>query len=367
MATWLSGGAAAKPAASAGSAEGPLDWPALLSEAGLADASITLACPLSQLSDAFGEGRPAVLNTLKANGVDRLPDRQKIATALAKALKAGRELKPSAPAADGAPGGEEPPGVSALDVSDADGGAAEPVAEPVTLYYWPAHGRGEMVRLVLAEAGVAWEQPSWTPSDDEDESTRRQQEYFHMCRGLGGHLTTNIPMLHVDGKFVTQTASLLRYMGRRLGLYPTVVDGAEQLAACQRIDVLIALADELRDLNYRAANGISVTRMMYARQQLPQHLANFERLLGDAAYFSPGGAPTVGDLTVYDVLIVAQKQVPDCINKYPRLRTFLDTIAARPGIAKYLAGPQKAELPVEQKPVVNPDGTPIKPPWDTTE
>jgi hypothetical protein len=49
------------------------------------------------------------------------------------------------------------------------------------------------------------------------------------------------------------------------------------------------------------------------------------------------------------------------------LRTFLDTIAARPGIAKYLAGPQKAELPVEQKPVVNPDGTPIKPPWDTTE
>ena len=31
----------------------------------------------------------------------------------------------------------------------------------------------------------------------------------------GGHLTTNVPMLELDGKFYTQSSAVLRLVGRR--------------------------------------------------------------------------------------------------------------------------------------------------------
>ena len=76
------------------------------------------------------------------------------------------------------------------------------------------------------------------------------------------------------------------------------------------------------------------------------------------------GTLSVADLTVYDVLVVAEKLNPGVIAKYPSLARFVARVAARPGVAKWIGSEIKAKTKVEQIPVVNPDGTGIKPEWE---
>jgi glutathione S-transferase len=38
--------------------------------------------------------------------------------------------------------------------------------------------------------------------------------YMEKCRELGGNITTNIPMLYIDGLYLTQSTAILRYVGR---------------------------------------------------------------------------------------------------------------------------------------------------------
>ena len=377
------GGAAAASAGAAGASAGetgPIDWDGLVAEAGLAGQGISLECSLSVLAEAGAKGRMDLLKALKDHGISKLGDRQKLAGPISKALRAGRELVDGGAPSDTAAANEATAvdemlakgmeGMSAVDVSDAPTApdASSPVAtaaprEPLTLYYWPSHGRGEMIRLVLSEGGLTWTQPSWSPTEDE----AKRDAYFADCRKLGGHLTTNLPLLHMDERYVTQTASLLRYLGRRLGLYPLKVETSEDIIACYRIDVLIGAADDLRDANYSAAQGISVTRLQYAKSTVHPHLANFARLLdGAGGTYLSGAAPTVGDFTVYDVLVVAEKQIPKLLDAYPTLSAFRDRVAARPAIARWNASEMKGLQTKEHEPVVNPDGSPVIPEWEPT-
>ena len=52
------------------------------------------------------------------------------------------------------------------------------------------------------EGHVHARQPSWWPVDDE----AAKQAYFEWCRTKGGHLTTNLPMLEIDGRYVSGSA-----------------------------------------------------------------------------------------------------------------------------------------------------------------
>jgi hypothetical protein len=59
--------------------------------------------------------------------------------------------------------------------------------------------------LALAEAGVPFRQPSFDLGDPVATG-----EYFQKARELGGNLTTNIPMLYMDGKYLTQSTAILK-------------------------------------------------------------------------------------------------------------------------------------------------------------
>lgn len=71
------------------------------------------------------------------------------------------------------------------------------------------------VRLVLAESDVEFEQPAFSMGD-----AAAQSAYFADCRSKGGNLTTNVPMLHIDGRYLTQSAAVLTYCARKFGSVP---------------------------------------------------------------------------------------------------------------------------------------------------
>ena len=212
--------------------------------------------------------------------------------------------------------------------------------EPLVYYYWPARGRGEQIRLALAEAAVEWTQPSFTMGD-----AKGMAAFFEDCRELGGNLTTNVPMLKVDGLFITQSSAVLRYVARKYGLYPNDTGSKAGLASAYAIDSLIDAAEDIRSANYSAmkmSNPSPETKQNYKTKVLPKHLKNFERLLGSAEYFAEGRF-SVADLTIYDVLDVCERQVPGCLDAFPSLKLFHTRVELRPNIAKWIASEMRAK------------------------
>jgi len=204
--------------------------------------------------------------------------------------------------------------------------------QEIELFYWPARGRGEQIRLVLAEAGVTWSQPSFNMTDE-----AAKLAYFAKCRELGGNATTNIPMLKIDGHYLTQSHAVLKYAARKFGLYPA----GDDVYACYLVDNLIAAAEDLRGENYKPMpmfGGGEEQKRHYIDAVLPKHLGNASRLLGEQQYLA--GTFSVADITWYDVLDVASRQVPGVLDAYPTLKALHARVGARPNIAAWLASEQ---------------------------
>eukprot|EP00566_Odontella_aurita_P021500 CAMPEP_0113560112 /NCGR_PEP_ID=MMETSP0015_2-20120614/19255_1 /TAXON_ID=2838 /ORGANISM="Odontella" /LENGTH=221 /DNA_ID=CAMNT_0000461791 /DNA_START=47 /DNA_END=709 /DNA_ORIENTATION=- /assembly_acc=CAM_ASM_000160 len=210
------------------------------------------------------------------------------------------------------------------------------------LYYVPARGRAEVLRVAMAEAGVAWRDE--TP-DMKNETERK--DFFAKCRGLGGNATTNIPLLYFEGKYLTQTPAALLYIARKYGMYP-----ADDFSAAYNVDRLLCHAADLRTANYKPMalmGGTPEDLKAYKgsdnrKLSLHLHLSNFENLLGTRDYFADDGKFCVADLSIYDALDVSNRQIPHVLEKYPRLKDFHLRIEGRPGIAEWLASDQRAKL-----------------------
>ena len=203
-----------------------------------------------------------------------------------------------------------------------------------------------MIRLALAEADVEYKN-IFVPD----------HESLEECRKKGGHLTTNIPMLSIDGVHYTQSLAILRKIGREFAggvLYPL---GEHQML--YEIDMLIDAAFDLRSLCYDN-DGIDDLRKMRAVSSdiLTTHLPNFQRLLGDKSYMC-GANFTLADISVYDALANwAERLLPGVLDRFPALRAYVDRVASRPRIAAWLASETAAtigkedwldELPVWQR------------------
>ena len=94
---------------------------------------------------------------------------------------------------------------------------------------------------------MEFEQPAFSMGD-----AAAQSAYFADCRSKGGNLTTNVPMLHIDGRYLTQSAAVLTYCARKFGLYPT------SLTLAYEVDNLLAAAEDLRSCNYKRARNHSL-------------------------------------------------------------------------------------------------------------
>ena len=106
---------------------------------------------------------------------------------------------------------------------------------------------------------------------------------------------------------------------------------------------LISL-DDLRSANYKPMpmmGGGAKEKETYLAA-LPKHLDNFARLLGEREWFAPSGF-SVADLTIYDTLDVAERQVPGTLAKYPTLKAFHARVEARPNVAAWLASEMRAK------------------------
>jgi glutathione S-transferase len=148
------------------------------------------------------------------------------------------------------------------------------------LYYWPGiQGRGEFVRLALEEAGAEYE-----------DVARRSGGMTAMERLMNGaagvHPPFAPPFLKDGDVLIAQTANILLYLGRRLGLAPR--DEAGRLWAHQLQLTIADVVDEAHDTHHPIASSLYYEDQRAEAQRraanfianrIPKYLGYFDRVL----------------------------------------------------------------------------------------
>ena len=204
----------------------------------------------------------------------------------------------------------------------------------LTLTYFDFDGgRGEPARLALHVGGVPFEDrrippPEWP--------RHRDQMPFRA-----------MPVLEVDGRVLTQSNTINRYVGRLAGLYP-----ADDWQATLCDEVMDATEDISGRLGATVAMGAEdkkKAREALVADALPRHLHTLQtRLLGAGGEYFADGRLTVADLKVFMLTRWLRSGVLDHIPKdivekvAPALVKHFDRVAAHPKIAAYYQARKKA-------------------------
>ena len=210
-----------------------------------------------------------------------------------------------------------------------------------TLVYFNARGRAELIRLVLAEAGVDWQE-------------------HHVGRGTppAGGRPTDLAALKASGELpfeavpvweepggfrLAQSLAIVNHLGRTHGLR-----GRSPVEAARVDEWLGAIEDvraEVRKLATIPAEQRAALRAELRTSILPRWLGLLDRHLRrnrDGAGFTVGDGPTVADLALYYLLELARDNgMGEAIDRYPALVAFARRIASRPRVAAYLGSPKR--------------------------
>lgn len=195
----------------------------------------------------------------------------------------------------------------------------------LTYFDFPG-GRAEPARLAMTIGGIPFEDFRFPPGD-----------FPEICKTTP---LNQVPTLEVDGQLVTQSDAITRYVGKLAGLYPTDELQAllcdEVLSALEDVNVKIGATfgmtgDELKNARLALAAGPLSKYLRWLQAQLERHGGEF---LADNRL-------TVADLKAFVILrwLASGKldHIPtDLVDTVaPRLKAYVERVAATPAIARY--------------------------------
>ena len=94
------------------------------------------------------------------------------------------------------------------------------------LYYFNFRGRAEVIRIILAQAGVKYEDvrfeaEQWAKEYKPGELVMFTVERFESAYFLKAMPFGSAPVLEVDGTKIAGSVNILRFVGKRFGKYET--------------------------------------------------------------------------------------------------------------------------------------------------
>ncbi|HEY7726170.1 MAG TPA: glutathione S-transferase [Anaeromyxobacteraceae bacterium] len=233
-------------------------------------------------------------------------------------------------------------------------GRRAPAGAPFELYYWPGiQGRGEFVRLAFEDAGVEYDDVARRPARQGGGASAVSR----LLEDAGGGLVPlGPPVLRHGPVLVAQTAAILQYLAPLLGLVPR--DAASRLRAHQIQLTIADLVAEVHDVHHPIAVSLyyedqkaeaARRAAAFVAERIPKHLGYLDRALDS----NPAGrgrwlvGPTCSyvDLSTFQVVAGLRYAFPRALARvearFRRLGALHDAVAARPGIAAYLASPRR--------------------------
>ena len=193
------------------------------------------------------------------------------------------------------------------------------------LFYFNIRARAEVIRFIFKQAGVEFE-------DVRIPKEKWQAEYKpNMPHGT-------VPVLEVDGKQLSGSGPIQRYLAEEFGLAGANAWENAQLDSI--LDVGKDFAQKLVTVLFEKDEGKkSVLIKELEDESMPKYLGLFESILTknnspDGWLF--GSKVTYVDLAFYDLMCWLGEGYSAVIDKYPAIRKNMAAVEALPNIAKWL-------------------------------
>lgn len=217
------------------------------------------------------------------------------------------------------------------------------------LVYWPTlPGRGELIRVILEDQGIPYEDIARTPAGPDFAAVQG------VLRSPPPGTPPAAPPILLDGeRALAQSANIALYLGKQHGLLP-----AGEMGLFHANQLLLTLSDivaEVHDTHHPIATHLYYrdqreaaerSGQLFAEVRLPKWLRYLERVLQDnGGEFLLGDTVGVVELFAFQVLdglawafpagfAVASAETPGLVALQARVR-------ARPRLRDYLEGPRR--------------------------
>ena len=210
-----------------------------------------------------------------------------------------------------------------------------------TLTYFASRGRAELIRLVLAEASVDYQEH---PIGHGTPPVNGRPTDFTALKATPLLPFGAAPVWEdADGFVLAQSAAIASHLARTHGL-----QGKTQREAARCDQMLGAFDDvrmELRKVATVAPEGRAAQREQLASQFLPRWFGYFDRLLranGGGNGWLVGDSFTVADLALWYLVESCQENgFGAAVAAYPQLLSHAARVVQRPGLAEYLKSPKR--------------------------
>jgi len=205
-----------------------------------------------------------------------------------------------------------------------------------TLIYFAARGRAELIRLVLAEAGVDYQEHvvgHGTPP------VGGRPTDFAALKATGTLPFEAVPVWEEpNGLRLAQSAAIANHIARTHGLLGR--DPIEQAQCEQLLGAVDDVRLEMRKLATVVADQRPAVRAELASATLPRWLGYLDRLLrknGGGTGYVVGASITIADLALWYLLeMIRDNGFGEALGRYPSLVAFAKRIESRPRIVEYL-------------------------------
>ncbi|CAC5415517.1 HPGDS [Mytilus coruscus] len=193
------------------------------------------------------------------------------------------------------------------------------------LIYFACKGRGELVRLLLSIA------------DQEFEDVRITEEAWPEYKSKTPF--EQLPLLAIDGKEMSQSGAMHRYLAREFGLY------GKNNSENTQCDVVL---ETVQDVQTEFSNHFYAFDDIQKKEDIaknilenffPKFLKFMDKLIKDnGAGYLVGSELTVADLAYFDIQDRLKTNIGDCkeIENYPDLLKLVEKVQSIPSIKKWL-------------------------------
>lgn len=205
----------------------------------------------------------------------------------------------------------------------------------LTFNYFPVRGRLETTKLMLAYKSIPYNENIVT-FEEWFSGAKANKEISHFGQ---------IPSMQLpNGKLISQSGAIVRYVAKLADLYPTDIETAAEA------DMVFEMCQDMNPnplINwhpYQSEAWIKANTDYF--NALPNKLDAAKLILGDKVYFS-GDAPHYGDFAFLHTCLQVTFLEPSCLAEYPTLVTWVGRMMALPNVATYVQGrPPNAAHPV---------------------
>jgi glutathione S-transferase len=210
-----------------------------------------------------------------------------------------------------------------------------------TLIYFPSRGRAEIIRLLLAEVGVEYDEH---PVGKGTPPAKGRPTDVAELKQAGVLPFGAVPVWEEPGGLrLAQSAAIANHLARRHGLRGG--SPAEEARCDELLGAVEDVRGELRKLYGASADQRAAVRAELLGTTLPRWLGDLERHVRpslDASGFAVGSSLTVADLALWYLLeMIRDNGFGPALDRCPALVAFAARLAARPRLAAYLASPAR--------------------------